>query len=231
MFCGNCGSQNPDGAANCSVCGAPLTPDQPPKKAGFDLASMDRNKLIGFCVIAAVVLVALILVLVLIFGGRSDTATLKQYVKAAYDMDAKKIVNLYPDVLIKVNAEEEDISKKESKEELIDDLQDDLQDLSDRYDDIDFDEIKSLKVEIRKEDKATKKEVREANERFEDEYDMSLNAKEMKQVEIKITGKYDGDKFSIRVSNIVMVKIGGSWYLMGEDCDDLFSTLRAEIND
>lgn len=230
MFCGNCGSQNPDGLTKCAVCGAPLTEEKKSGKAAkFDLKNMDRNKLTGYAVIAAVALVVVIL-LIVIFSGRSDTSTLKKYVKAAYDLDAKKIVNLYPDVIFKMAAEEEDISKGEAKDEAIDDLQDELEDLADKYDDIEFDEIKSIKVEIRDEDKLTKKQVRELNEMYEDEYDMKLKAKEMKNCEVKITGKHDGDKFNFKV-NITLIKIGGSWYLMDPNCEALFSALLAEIND
>lgn len=237
MFCGNCGSQNPDGATKCAVCGAPLTEEKKDGKsdkggdilAKVGLSGMDKNKLTGYAVIAAVALVLVILLIVL-FSGRSDTSTLKQYVKAAYDMNGKKIVSLTPKVLVDVYADQQDISKKDAKEELIDEMNDTLKDLDKRYSGVDFDEVKSLKVEIRKvEDTYSKKQLRDFNESFEDMYDMKINAKAVKIVEIKVSGKYDGDKFDFKTT-VMIVKIGGSWYIMSPDPSNLFRLLAAEVD-
>lgn len=229
MFCGNCGSQNPDGLTKCAVCGAPLAEEKKAGEAGkLDLKSTDKNKLVGYGVIAAVALVVVILLIVL-FSGRSDTSALKQYVKASFDLDGKKIVNLTPKLLVEVYADQEDISKGDAKDELIEDMENTLEDLDDEYDDIDFDEVKSIKVEIRKEDEYSKKQVRDFNENFEDLYDFELKAKAVKTVEIKVSGKYDGDKFDFKGVSVMLVKIGGSWYIMTPDPESLFSALSSEV--
>lgn len=231
MFCGNCGSQNPDGAVNCAVCGAPLTPEQPAnKKAGFDLAHMDRNKLIGFCVIAAVVLVALILVLVLVFSGKSAESALEDYAKGILTLDAKKMMKVVPDAEIKAYAEEEDISKREAKEELTESLQKILDNLEDYYDEIDPEEVGRVSVEIRDKDKWTGKQVREFNEDYEDGNDVEINVKEAMTVEIKLTVKYDGEEYKYRVSNIDIVKIGRSWYVMTANFDAILDGLNDELS-
>ncbi len=229
MLCEKCGAQNPDGLTRCAVCGAPLAEEKKSGKAArFDLKNMDRNKLMGFAVIAAVVLVAVILLIVL-FSGRSDTSTLKKYVEATLTLDAKKLVSLFPDAYFKAIAEEEGISKAEAKEDMIDELEEYFDHKDGMYDDIDFDEIKIQKVEIRHEDKYSKKQVREANEEFEDESGVELNAKEMKDCEVKVTGKHDGDQFSFKV-NITLIKIGGSWYTM-TDIDRVYYYFLEELRD
>ena len=216
MFCGNCGSQNPDGAVICTVCGAPLTPEKPAKKAGFDLKSMDRNKLIGLGVIAAVVLVALILVLVLVFSGRGAESTLKDYAKGVLTLDAKKVVKCIPDADIEDYAEEEDISKSEAKQEIIDDLQDILDNFEDVYDEVDPEEIGRISVEIRDKDKWTSKEVRDYNAEYEDDHNVKINIKEGMTVEVKFTVKCDGEEYKYKITGVDMIKIGGSWYLTSE---------------
>lgn len=233
MFCGNCGSQNPDGATVCAVCGAPLATGKPAKKAGFDLKSMDRNKLIGIGVIAAVVLVALILVLVLVFSGRSAESTLKNYVKGVLTLDAEKVVKCIPDADIEDYAEEEDISKSEARQEIIDELQDAMEFLEDYYDEVDPEEIGKVSVEIRDKDKWTSKQVRDYNEDYEDDHHVKINIKEGMTVEVKLTVKCDGDEYKYKVANIELVKIGSSWYLTADSADSsiapVYSGLDAEM--
>lgn len=230
MFCGNCGSQNPDGLDTCSVCGAPLpSPEsgETPKKSR--LAGLDKNRLVGYAVIAAVVLVVAV-VLAVIFSGRSDKAALKKYVSSAYDLNAKGIVKLYPDAVIKRYAQREDISRSEAREEIIDNVQDQIEDYADYYD-IDYDEIRGLSVEIRDEEKERKSAVRELNDDFEDEYDIKLKVKEMKTVEVRVKGKYDGDRFSFKISGITLVKIGSSWYVWQPDVGQLYAALYMDVED
>lgn len=230
MFCGNCGSQNPDGVTKCAVCGAPLTEEKPADNSvKAKLLSLDKNKLTGYAIIAAVVLVVLIL-LIVIFSGRGDTSTLKQYAKASFDLDAKDLVDLRPKAMIKAYAEEEDISTGDAKDEIIDEYQDMLDKFEDNYSNIDFEEIGSIKVEIRKEDNATSKEIREMNEGFEDE-DIDMKVKDAKSVKIKVSGKHDGDKFSFTLENIYMVKVGGSWYILSPDPTVFCSALNKELAD
>ncbi len=230
MFCGNCGSQNPDGAVICTVCGAPLTPEKPAKKAGFDLKSMDRNKLIGLGVIAAVVLVALILILVLVFSGRSAESALESYIKGVLTLDAEKMMDNVPDAQIKAYADEEDISKREAKEELTESLQKVLDMLEDNYDEVDPEEVGKVSVEIRDKDKWTGKDVREYNKNYEDNNDVEINIKEGMTVEIKITVKYDGEEYKYRISNIDVVKIGGSWYVDSLSIAEVYGGLNAELS-
>lgn len=230
MICANCGSQNPDGSAKCAVCGASLAQEEKetsPGKTGF--SGLNRNKLTGYAIIAAVLLVVIIL-LIVIFSGRSDKSTLKQYVNAVFDLNAKKIVALYPKATIENYAETEEISKSEAKEEIIDSLQDRLDRLEDYYDEVDVEEIRGLSVEIRHEDNYTSKEIRKYNENLE-EQDINMKIKDAKVVEIKVSGKQDGDKFKFRVDGILMVKVGSSWYLIDPNPSMLFDALEYELSD
>ena len=225
MICTNCGSQNPDGSAKCAVCGAPLAQEEKetvPGKTGS--SGLNRNKLTGYAIIAAVLLVVVVL-LIVIFSGRSDKSTLKKYVNAAFDLNAKKIVDLYPKAVIENYAEEEEISK-----EIIDSLQDMLDRLEDYYDEVDVEEIRGISVEIRHEDNYTSKEIRKFNENLE-EQDINMKIKDAKEVEIKVSGKHDGDKFKFRVDGILMVKVGSSWYLIDPDPSELFDSLEYELSD
>ena len=102
MFCGKCGTQNPDTAAFCKKCGTRLnsqakptaktTPRVPVKTQSQSKRPVPQNKRrqnkntkkIAVVAIAAVVL---ILAFVL-FGGRSYKSTVKQYFNASFDGNA-----------------------------------------------------------------------------------------------------------------------------------------------
>lgn len=231
MFCGNCGSQNPDGATNCAVCGAPLATGKPAKKPGFDLKSMDRNKLIGLGVIAAVVVVAIILILVLALSGRSAESTLEDYAKGVLTLDAEKIMKIIPKADIESYADKEDISNSEAKEEIMEDLQKKLDDLEDSYKKVDPEDVGKVTVEIRDKSKMTGKEVREFNDRYDEDKDVEIEIKEGMTVEIKLTVKFDGDEYKYRVPGIRIVKIGSSWYVTEDDVYSTYRSIYSGLND
>lgn len=202
---------------------APFAPEVPVRHGKAELIR-DRAAILG-ALIAAVALAAVLLWAV--FGGRSDVSTLKKYVRAACDMDAEAIVKLMPKVYIQAYADREGIGRRDAREELEEELEETLERYDERFDGVDFDEVKGLKVEIRDEDRYSKKQVRAYNESFEEMYDRELKAREIKEVEIRVSGRYDGERFDFKVEGILIVKLGRAWYLLGSDPGALYSGLAA----
>ena len=220
MFCGKCGAKNDDSAVFCAECGnriqaaAPVAPAAPAanpapaaapvatgSKPGFTLNT--RN--IGIIAVAAVAVIALLISCFFIFGGRSYKDVVKDYFKATEKADAKLMMELLPDDLIKYVMKEEDMTKKEMTE----DLQDSL-DMIHRY----YDEVK-ISYEITDTEDFDKDELKEIKEMYEE---IDVKVKDAMIVEVEVTMELDGDERTT-TQELTLIKVGGSWYL---DIEDVF---------
>ncbi len=202
MFCRNCGTQNQDGAGFCCSCGAPLSSGGP---AGGGAAAKAKNinvKLIG--IVAAVVVVLFVAFKLLFGGGGGPEKSATKFVDSIFKGDGKAIVNMIPDKVIEEIMDEEDMTKKEMIEELNDGLEyikDDMDDMYDKW---------SVKCKVLDTEDFSKRELRNLADRYEDSYDIDVKA--AKTVSVKATLKADGETDS-NTMDIVMIKVGGKWYL------------------
>jgi uncharacterized membrane protein YvbJ len=217
MFCGKCGAKNDDSAVFCAECGnriqaaAPVAPAAPAanpapaapvatgSKPGFTL----NNRNIGIIAVAAVAVIALLISCFFIFGGRSYKDVVKDYFKATEKADAKLMMELLPDDLIKYVMKEEDMTKKEMTEELQDSL-----DMIHRY----YDEVK-ISYEITDTEDFDKDELKEIKEMYEE---IDVKVKDAMIVEVEVTMELDGDERTT-TQELTLIKVGGSWYLDIED--------------
>ncbi|MCI9159164.1 MAG: zinc ribbon domain-containing protein [Lawsonibacter sp.] len=202
MFCRNCGTQNQDGAGFCCSCGAPLSSGGP---AGGGAAAKAKNinvKLIG--IVAAVVVVLFVAFKLLFGGGGGPEKSATKFVDSIFKGDGKAIVNMIPDKVVEEIMDEEDMTKKEMIEELNDGLEyikDDMDDMYDKW---------SVKCKVLDTEDFSKRELRDLADRYEDSYDIDVKA--AKTVSVKATLKADGETDS-NTMDIVMIKVGGKWYL------------------
>ena len=202
MFCRNCGTQNQDGAGFCCSCGAPLSSGGP---AGGGAAAKAKNinvKLIG--IVAAVVVVLFVAFKLLFGGGGGPEKSATKFVDSIFKGDGKAIVNMLPDKVIEEIMDEEDMTKKEMIAELNDGLEYIKDDMDDRYDKW------SVKCKVLDTEDFSKRELRNLADRYEDSYDIDVKA--AKTVSVKATLKADGETDS-NTMDIVMIKVGGKWYL------------------
>lgn len=201
MFCRSCGAQNKDDAAFCQSCGAPLSsagaeasapsvPQQAKKKPNV--------MVIGIAAVAVVVIVAL----VMLMGGQSEKDVVKKLVNGINKGEAKSIVALIPDEVI----EESGMTKKK----MINKMEDSLDDMRDEFDDM-YDKW-SISYKILDSEDYSKKELKNLNERYEDYYDVDIDIKAAKTMNVKLTAKFDGDTESNTV-DLTVIKVGRSWYL------------------
>ena len=211
MFCGNCGRENPEGAAFCGSCGAPMTAGETPGgQAPVKNAKANRrHKLIGLgaVLVGAVVVLALLAWLFFaLFGGRGPEDVAVRYVKAALvDQDAGAVVGLMPKEYVQKVVED----MYTSRSELIDDVEDELEDNADGIED-EYGEY-TLKIRTRGVEKWTEDRVERYNGYLES-YGFKTRVQSGADVELHLTlnGTVDNDSQDLTLS---AVQIGGKWYL------------------
>ncbi len=228
MFCGKCGTQNPDYAAFCKECGAQLSQKTVPANANTRIplkvkprpqrrhsapkGKRRQDKKIGMIAVAVIVLIAAIMLL----GGRSCKSTIKQYVNAQFDVDAAAIFQLIPDNMIDYMLEDDGYDRDDLGD-LIDDANEAIQDQIDsieRYlgedwkfsykiinaEDIKGDDLKDLKKDYKR---------------------MGVNISAAKTAEVDLTVKV-GETESSNSMEIPLIKVGRSWYLDVNSMGSLF---------
>lgn len=223
MFCGKCGTQNPDTAAFCKNCGTRLNGQVKPSvkaatktpvrtqphsqgKRPAPKHKRRKDKKVGIIAVSAIVAFALILAIVL-FGGRSYKTAVKQFFDATFDVDGQAIVNLIPDDLIDYVLDESGYDEDEL-DEMIEDIEDEFQDQIDslkRYLGDDWDvSYKIVSAEnIKGEDL---KDIKE------DYKDIGVKVSAAKDVEMELTVKA-GETENSNTITISLIKVGRSWYL------------------
>ena len=217
MFCGKCGAKNNDSAVFCAECGnriaaaqpaapaAPATTEAPATATGSKPGFTLNNRNIGIIAVAAVAALALIIGCFFIFGGRSYKDVVKDYFKATEKADAKLMMELLPDDLIKYVMKEEDMTRKE----MVEDLQDSL-DMIHRY----YDDVK-ISYEITDTDDFDKDDLEDIKEDYKE---IGVKVKDAMVVEVEVTMELDGNERTT-TQELTLIKVGGSWYL---DIEDVF---------
>ena len=215
-FCGRCGKQLEDNAAFCDGCGASL---EAPKSAGetvenvlttvkekatgfVDMVSektkLDKKKLFLFSGIGLSVIALIIILLVVLTGPK---ATVRSFMNGIKNDDAEKVVDCMPKFLW-----DDDEDEKEDK---IDSVQRTL-----NY--LDIKNCDKFKYEIKSVDKLTKREksdFQDLLELYEDYSTSNFKAKhvtDFREVKVKVTYTYDGDKDTM-IINLILVKYKGAW--------------------
>ena len=208
MFCGKCGAKNDDSAVFCAECGArfenaqPAAPEVPSStKPGFTL----NNRNIGIIAVAAVAVIALIISCFFIFGGRGYKDVVKDYFKAMEKADAKLMMELLPDDVIKYAMKEDDMTKKEMTEE----LQEQLDSLHKYYDKI------KISYKITGTEEFDKEDLADLKDNYKE---IGVKVKDAMSVSVDVTMTLDGREMNNDLE-LTLIKVGGSWYL---DIEDIF---------
>ena len=223
MFCGKCGTQNPDTAAFCKSCGTRLnsqvkpaaktvtkttarTQMQPQTEHPAPKHKRRQDKKIGLIAVAAVIAVVLVLTIVL-FGGRSYKATVKQFFNATFDVDGKAIVKLIPDDLVDYVLDESGYDEDEL-DEMIADIEDEFEDQIasiKRYLGDDWD----VSYKIISTEDIKGKDLKDLKEDYKD---IGVKISAAKDVEMELTIKA-GETENSNTITISLIKVGRSWYL------------------
>jgi ketosteroid isomerase-like protein len=217
MFCHNCGSRIDDKASSCPVCGTPIaTKTSPaPTAPATPRQSKLSNSTIGIIAVVGALIVALIIGIIFLLPG-SDTGSssgsesqrrtykdvVKDYFKAMETADAKLMMELLPEDMIKSIMKDEDMTKKE--------MTDELQYMLD-YMFISADQVKITYV-LTDTEEVDEYDLDDLKEEYKDEYDIKV--KDAMIVEVEVTVKVDGEKTTDDIE-LCLIKVGSSWYLAG----------------
>ena len=219
MFCAKCGNQIADGAKFCSACGAmneaapqaeePIGQEAPqqqtPPQQSAPKAGSDKK--LGM-IAAGIVAVIVVILAVLIFGGRGPKATANKLLKGVFNGNAKQVVSVMPKKLVKAMVEED---YHGDKGDMLDELDDEL--------DYFVDELNEYKIKYKYKVTDIEKLDKDEAEDWEDDinfsYDTKIKIKSVKNVTVKLTlrSKEFDEKYEEEI-DLTLGKIGSSWYVL-----------------
>lgn len=217
MFCGACGAKNPDGAAFCQSCGAPLREMQAEAvpqggSAADSIQSSQRNKMIGIAAVAAAAIVVVFLAFNLL-GGRGYEPTVTKFLDASLDGDAETIISLLPDEMVDQALEELGYHPSD-RDEAVEELNAALQSAAGSLKEALGDNLKVSYNVVSAEDLSASKllELRQSYS----VYDIDVDGAKEVDVEMTVTATAL-DLSGTYTLTVPVVQVGRSWYLDAEN--------------
>lgn len=217
MFCGACGAKNPDGAAFCQSCGAPLREMQAEAvpqggSAADSIQSSQRNKMIGIAAVAAAAIVVVFLAFNLL-GGRGYESTVTKFLDASLDGDAETIISLLPDEMVDQALEELGYHPSD-RDEAVEELNAALQSAAGSLKEALGDNLKVSYNVVSAEDLSASKllELRQSYS----VYDVDVDGAKEVDVEMTVTATAL-DLSGTYTLTVPVVQVGRSWYLDAEN--------------
>lgn len=217
MFCGACGAKNPDGAAFCQSCGAPLREMQAEAvpqggSAADSIQSSQRNKMIGIAAVAAAAIVVVFLAVNLL-GGRGYESTVTKFLDATLDGDAETIISLLPDKMVDQALEELGYHPSD-RDQAVEELDAALQSAAGSLKEALGDNLKVSYNVVSAEDLSASKllELRQSYS----VYDIDVDG--AKEVDVEMTVAATAlDLSGTYTLTVPVVQVGRSWYLDAEN--------------
>ena len=217
MFCGACGAKNPDGAAFCQSCGAPLREMQAEAvpqggSAADSIQSSQRNKMIGIAAVAVAAIVVVFLAVNLL-GGRGYESTVTKFLDATLDGDAETIISLLPDKMVDQALEELGYHPSD-RDEAVEELNAALQSAAGSLKEALGDNLKVSYNVVSAEDLSASKllELRQSYS----VYDIDVDGAKEVDVEMTVTATAL-DLSGTYTLTVPVVQVGRSWYLDAEN--------------
>ena len=217
MFCGACGAKNPDGAAFCQSCGAPLREMQAEAvpqggSAADSIQSSQRNKMIGIAAVAAAAIVVVFLAFNLL-GGRGYESTVTKFLDASLDGDAETIISLLPVEMVDQALEELGYHPSD-RDEAVEELNAALQSAAGSLKEALGDNLKVSYNVVSAEDLSASKllELRQSYS----VYDIDVDGAKEVDVEMTVTATAL-DLSGTYTLTVPVVQVGRSWYLDAEN--------------
>ncbi len=165
-------------------------------------APLPRNRRTFIAAVAAVL--AILLLGMAFFGGRSDKRTVKKFINATFEADGEAMIALMPAKVVKGVCEEDDVTKKELTEILSASLSKTLDTYDSYYDKWDY------SYEITGTKDYSEEKMESVVENYEDGYGVKPKAGKRVSVTVTITS---GKSESTASVDLRLIKIGNSWYV------------------
>lgn len=211
MFCGKCGTKNEDNAEFCRNCGAKLKNSTITTMSTQD----DKNRKVGMIAVA-IAAVAIIILGIFLFGGRSYKSTVKKFVDAQFDGNAEVIFDLLPKKIIDYALEQEGYDS-DDLDELIADANEELQEQMDSLDSY-LGEGWEVSYEILDDVNVNGDDLEDIKDGYEDA-DIKVSAAKNVEIEVTVTA---GETESSNTQDISLIKVGRSWYIDVMSMGNLF---------
>lgn len=207
MYCKLCGAQLPEGAGFCQSCGKAVELESNGSIPNCKDVAKSAKTSIGPKLVVVVVLASAVLAW-LLFGGRGYKATLKQYVDATMDGNAKKIVSLMPKDYVRASIRS---GEYDSKADIVDDIDEILDYTVELYEEC-FGKRMKYDYNIVNVYKYTADEM----EQYFYYYDYgNISGKVDAVMEVTYSLELSGnDQSSSTSETVVMYKIGRNWYII-----------------
>lgn len=220
MFCGKCGTKNPDDSLFCVSCGARFGETAPVTDVAAPVRrerTQKKHTMLWLLPVIAVVLAAAALTVFLFLTGRSEKKTAELLMEAYLYGDAESLVELIPDGLYRDAVKE---INQFADGETIYDVEDLKNYLEDGFQEL-LDEVQEDRAweygskwkavyEIAEMEHITGMELGLLKQEYLEDYDLKITDAAEVEFDISIRGEYDRDDGT---ETITLVKIGRKWYI------------------
>lgn len=202
-FCGNCGTNIPEGSPFCPTCGAPAPAPENQPAGG---KKMDIKKLI----IAGVAVVVAVVLCIVLFTSCSSgpEKVVDDYLTAMFkefNVEEAMETCLHEDVI-----EEAKDQAGDSYDMMIDALQEQFDDIEEAMEEEDG----SIDWDIKEVDDMKKSKLEDYEEMYEDEFDLEVTDGKIVEVEVVFSSDDDEKEEDIELE---VIKVDGDWYIASTD--------------
>lgn len=203
MYCGKCGTNNPEGARFCKECGASMDGSVTAPTAPIRITLPAKNqRVLGLAAVAIIVVIAIV-VCVNLFGGNTPEAVASRFVESMFiEADSRMFLGLVHEEVLREEMEM-DLVGDEIYEATCDQLDKVLGSMYEALGDYE------VTYEIMEVSEKTGIKLLQVVQYYED-YDLEVSDAYVVEAEVTIIAEdYDDSQ----VLSIPLVKLGNQWYL------------------
>lgn len=238
MFCGKCGTRNPDGSAFCVGCGTQLGEYvQTPAPVNTVRTRKKKKSILLWLIPVVMVILAAAVVTLGILTGRTEETAAEMFINASLYGDTEALVELIPEQLYRQALKEinlfadgeasygvEDLKAylQEGFQEIVDETQEDLQ--------WEYGSKWKAVYKIEASEHVTGMDLEMIKQEYLEDYGLKITDATELKIQISIRGEDGRDE---ETEYIDLIKIGRKWYLdpkeMGIESSDLIDLFLEDV--
>ena len=207
-FCANCGAQQPDEANVCGNCGSAMASENAVNNT--DVVSTLKSK--APILVAAVAVLLVVIILIVALSGGGYKSAVKNMIDVQFKGKANKIEKLAPEEYWQYLEDEADFDMDDH----IEDYEESWEDRQDYYED-EFGKNFKVKYKITDKDELSDKKLDELADSLNENYEIKRkDVKKAYKLDVELTIKGSEDEDDGELEDLLVVKIGGDWYICSE---------------